>query len=56
MPTFYKNNMYIKKDGVNIELKVYYKNDWVYKKFTLRTQDIKYINSYIENGWKILLQ
>ena len=45
--------MYIKKDGVNIELKVYYKNDWVYKSFTLRTQDVKYINSYIENGWKI---
>ena len=52
-PTFYKDNMYIKEDNNTIKLKVYKNKDWVYHTFKLRNQDIKYIDKYIKDGWKI---
>lgn len=52
-PSFYKDNMYIKEDDNTIKLKVYKNKDWVYHTFKLRNQDVKYINGYIQNGWKI---
>lgn len=43
-PAFYKGNMYERLNEDIVQLKLFIKNDWVYKTFKLRQQDINYIN------------
>lgn len=43
-PAFYKGNMYERLNDDTVKLKLFINNDWVYKTFKLRKQDINYIN------------
>ena len=44
LPTFYRNNMFIKTQDNVIELKLYVDNTWKYVKLKLKQRDVKYIN------------
>lgn len=44
LPTFYRNNMFIKTQDNVIELKLYVDNTWKYVKLKFKQRDVKYIN------------
>lgn len=48
-PVLYKGNMFNKYDRTEMLVKIFYKNDWVWKSVKLRNQDVKYIekNCYL---------
>ena len=46
MPVFYKGNMYEELENGYINIKLFYKNDWVYFTVKLNKQDLKYFDKY----------
>ena len=50
MPVFYKGNMYEELEDGYVNIKLFYKNDWVYFTVKLNNQDLKYFNKY--KDWK----
>lgn len=43
LPILYKDNMFIRTDIYTAEIKVFYKNDWVWMPITFRKSDVDYI-------------
>ena len=46
MPTFYKDNMYIRTGTNTAKIKIFHKNDWVWLNVELNNQDVKYIQKH----------
>lgn len=46
MPAFYKGNMYKRISDDMAQIKIYYRNDWVWQTVHFRKQDVKYIQRY----------
>ena len=44
MPTFYKDNCYIRTSTNTCKVKIFHKNDWIWLNINLREQDVKYID------------
>lgn len=46
MPAFYKGNMYKRISDDMAQIKIYYRNDWVWQTVHFRKQDVKYIQRH----------
>ena len=46
MPTLYKENCYKRLSRNSVKIKIYHKNDWVWREIELREQDFKYIERH----------
>lgn len=46
MPVFYKGNMYKRISDDTAQIKIYYRNDWVWQTVHFRKQDVKYIQRH----------
>lgn len=46
MPVFYKGNMYKRISDDMAQIKIYYRNDWVWQTVHFRKQDVKYIQRH----------
>ena len=51
MPVLYKGNMYEQVNKNLVNIKLFYKNDWVWIIVPLKRSDVKYIEKY--NTWKM---
>ena len=48
-PVLYNKNMFEKKDGTRMKIKIFWQNDWVWLNVNVRKQDYEYIKKY--KGW-----